>query len=322
MNSGDGELFQAIRSGDLAEVKAIIRHAIYTNSMNYLRTTYTYLDSWGWGDKMPPLHYACRTCKNPKIVEFMMNFFDVNEDVIDDHGRGMTPLWHACYNENPQIIKTVLENKSVNLHKKPKWRLSPLIHHAITHTFTKNLGAIKVLLASGKFDVNEGNSYKETPLHLACKMRGEDLVRLLLRCKQINVNKRDIRGLTPLLVASRNRRNGIVKLLLERPDIDISIRSKSGKNVASITRSAAVKTTLKKHVRKATDSLSKVFLSKGFPKRLASNLAIRTTMKNKVMKSVINGRTTKVTINPLTGRRIRIGGSVHRTLVRDGTLSR
>jgi len=49
---------QWTRSGDLAEVKAIIRHAIYTNSMNYLRTTYTYLHSWGWGDKMPPLHYA------------------------------------------------------------------------------------------------------------------------------------------------------------------------------------------------------------------------------------------------------------------------
>ncbi|KAF2185905.1 ankyrin [Zopfia rhizophila CBS 207.26] len=75
---------------------------------------------------------------------------------------------------------------------------------------------VKLLLATGKVDVNSKDDHGWTPLRRAAGNGHEAVVKLLLATGKVDVDSKDDLGQTPLRNAAENGHEAVVKLLLEK----------------------------------------------------------------------------------------------------------
>ncbi len=93
--------------------------------------------------------------------------------------------------------------------------------------------AVKLLLDTGKVDVNAEDRSGRTPLWLAAGKGYEAIVKLLLKTHAVDVNAKDIYGRTPLWWAARKGYTAIVKLLLDEREVDVDAKEWHGQTPLS-----------------------------------------------------------------------------------------
>jgi hypothetical protein len=93
---------------------------------------------------------------------------------------------------------------------------------------------VKLLLATGKVDVDSKSDSGQTPLSLAADGGHEAVVKLLLATGKVEVDSKDKYGWTPLSWAAYNGHEAVVKVLLATSQVDIDSKSKSGQTPLSL----------------------------------------------------------------------------------------
>jgi len=81
------------------------------------------------------------------------------------------------------------------------------------------IGVVATLLATGGYDLNEGDCFERSALLLAADQGHEEVVKILLKREEVDPNKPNYYGATPLLCAAFEGYEGVVKILLEREGI-------------------------------------------------------------------------------------------------------
>jgi ankyrin repeat protein len=72
---------------------------------------------------------------------------------------------------------------------------------------------VKLLLATGKVDVDSKSKYGQTPLSWAAERGHEAVVKLLLATDKVDVNSKDSSSRTPLSWAVERGHEAVAKLL-------------------------------------------------------------------------------------------------------------
>ena len=85
---------------------------------------------------------------------------------------------------------------------------------------------VKLLLDTGKVDVDSKSESGQTPLLYAAWNGREAVVKLLLDTGKVDVDSKSESGQTPLLYAAENGREAVVKLLLGTGKVDVDSKDK------------------------------------------------------------------------------------------------
>lgn len=147
------------------------------------------------------LHCAIMT-NNKIIVEECLKCINIETRGYNEN----TPLITACYYDNLNIIKLLLDNKA-NINSKNKENFSPLhIACGNGHFFTAKL------LLENHADIKALTIDHRTSLHVAAHQNHNDIIELLLHYKA-EIESRNKDGETPLMIASRCESFEALKLL-------------------------------------------------------------------------------------------------------------
>ncbi|TFK17000.1 ankyrin [Coprinopsis marcescibilis] len=148
------------------------------------------------------------------VVAFLMGVEGVDCNLMD--GRGQTAMFVAVANHQAGAVKVMLSSGKVDVNRVvPGWRGGTPLTCA-SRTGQRNI--VRLLLEVEGIDVNEMDSYARTALALAVQGGYSDIVRLLLQTKGI-----DMRG--ALDKALDNGRNDILNTLLEVPEVTLDEES-------------------------------------------------------------------------------------------------
>jgi len=101
----------------------------------------------------------------------------------------------------------------------------PPLHRAASTGLVK---MVKLLLSSGRVDVNKVDRYGRQALHHACENGHDSIVELLLPVID-NHDARDDKGTTPFQYAIKKKHAVVVKMLLESGKIDANIKDNFGR---------------------------------------------------------------------------------------------
>jgi ankyrin repeat protein len=167
-----------------------------------------------------PLHDAVESLTLDTVSTLLS--FGADPNVIDDDG--MTPLFKAVKLNNPAIVEVLLKNKACPY--APVHTITPL-HHA---AYTGNLDIIKLLLTYKAFR-NAQNMWKRTPLHDALQITDiQKCIKVCAALIDENTDLRvkDCDGNTPVFLAIKKGDDAveIVDLLLQHgADFNAGINS-------------------------------------------------------------------------------------------------
>ncbi|ORX42282.1 ankyrin [Piromyces finnis] len=205
-------------------------------------------------DENISLHYSCKSEKD--IIKFVK--YLIEEKYIQNND-GWTPLHHAYYQGNENIVKYLIE-KGTNLNISDNIETAPL--HFACQEEKENLDLVKYLIEKKNVDINIQEINKliplyyafinghinvvkylidkgtdlnisdnigTAPLHFACQEEKEnlDLVKYLIEEKNVDANVKNSFGCTPLHVACENGNINIVKYLIDK-GADINIKDNYG----------------------------------------------------------------------------------------------
>ncbi|KAE8376954.1 hypothetical protein BDV26DRAFT_305203 [Aspergillus bertholletiae] len=97
------------------------------------------------------------------------------------------------------------------------------------------VGVVKLLLATGKVDINLRDSeYGRTALSWAVQNGDEAVVRLLLATEKVDINSIASDGRTALSLAAQNGHEAVVNLLLATEKVDINSKDSYGRTALSL----------------------------------------------------------------------------------------
>ena len=105
----------------------------------------------------------------------MLSFLEQSDLINLSDKNGLNPLFYAVKNENFDILKVLLKQKSLNLDQKDKDRNTAL-HYAV---IKKKLEAIDLLVEHGA-NIDAQNADGRTSLMLAAKAGDDELCDILL----------------------------------------------------------------------------------------------------------------------------------------------
>lgn len=100
--------------------------------------------------------------------------------------------------------------------------------------YANNVDVVKTLIERGA-DINAKSGDGWTPLHSAARWSALECASILVN-SGADVNARSTGHLTPLHLACTNQSRGLLELLLHHPDIDVTIMSKGGDKAVDIAR--------------------------------------------------------------------------------------
>jgi len=129
-----------------------------------------------------------------------------------------TPFSWAAQNGREAIVKLLLETGKVDVDSKDSSSRTPLSWAAQNG----HEAIVKLLLETGKADVDSKDSSSRTPLSWAAQNGHEAIVRLLLETGKVDVDSKDWSDQTPLSWAAQNGHEAIVKLLLETGKVEVN----------------------------------------------------------------------------------------------------
>ena len=153
-----------------------------------------------------------------QLVNILLN---ANADINIQDARGKTPMHIACANGNEEMVQCFLL-------KKPDLSLcdnngKSLLHAAIDSNNTK---VVTTLLEAGADPNIVGGNSGMPPLHYACTIGNEDIIRLLLNVPDIDVNAVED-DKTPLGMAAVTGNIKAVELLLSK-EANTEIKNENG----------------------------------------------------------------------------------------------
>lgn len=135
------------------------------------------------------------------MVKLLLETGKVNVDSKDKHGQ--TPLWHAADGGNSTVAKLLLETGKAEVDWKDNGGRTPLsqvasMHALIDYThgslppfsapaYSRYTIVLRLLLHTGKVDVNSKDNGGRTPLSLAIYGGHEATVRLLLDTGKVDI---------------------------------------------------------------------------------------------------------------------------------------
>ena len=187
---GRAPLLDAVKSGDAAAVRALLKQ---TTAVNV-----------GDADGTTALHWAADR-DDAATAELLIR---AGANVKAANRYGVTPLYSAALNGNAAMIEQLLKaGASVNT-ALPEGETA-----LMTAARTGKVDAVKVLLAHGA-DVNAKETWKQqTALMWAAHEGNAATVKLLLEAGA-NINDRSIFGWTPLLFAARQGQSDTIRTLV------------------------------------------------------------------------------------------------------------
>jgi ankyrin repeat protein len=204
----DNRLIDAIKSGNLAEVKNLIQSGVEFDTLQFKieYNSYTVLTWAAANDHI-------------EIVELLL---EKGANVNQARQDGKTALMLAILFGKIQIIELLLE-KGANVNQADQYGDTALIEAAANG----NIEIVKLLLEKGA-KVNKANKDGETALMLAILFGKIQIIELLLE-KGANVNQADQDGKTALMKAIICGQTQIFELLLKRDDVDVNHADRDGK---------------------------------------------------------------------------------------------
>ncbi|CAG8978623.1 hypothetical protein HYALB_00013223 [Hymenoscyphus albidus] len=150
------------------------------------------------------------------------------------------PLWHAATSGHAGILRLLLE---YTIDSSVTRGFLPLLEAA--HKGHTEL--VKILLQTGKFDINCSDDFGRTPFLLAVSMGHMEVVKMLIEIEECDINRRDIEFNTPLseaiskgcleivkLLIATGRHAAVVKLLLDTDKCFVNIKDPTGDTPLSL----------------------------------------------------------------------------------------
>ena len=186
------EIFKAVKSNDLAKVKALIEKDVsLTNVKDDVNNT--------------PLHYAAEN-GYLTLVELLVS---KGADIKSANNQLNSPLNTAILNGKDDVSEYLIANGS-DLHHRNIMGYTPL-HLAARHNRVTTAG---LLIAKG-VDLNCRDNYERTPLNYLTLMTDNiEAARLLIQ-NGADVNAKDVSGMMPLNHAVHGNSHGLIDLLLD-----------------------------------------------------------------------------------------------------------
>ncbi|KAH8714095.1 ankyrin repeat-containing domain protein [Phaeosphaeriaceae sp. PMI808] len=130
-----------------------------------------------------------------------------------------TPLSRAAENGHEEIIKLLLATGKVDIDAKNRYGMTPL-SWAVENGHE---AVIKLLLVQGA-QANSKDNIKRTPLSYAAKNGHVGVVTTLLANDMVDLDSDDHYGSTPLSIAIRNGHIEVTKLLLDKERVSFNSR--------------------------------------------------------------------------------------------------
>ena len=136
---------------------------------------------------------------------------------------GVSPLHVACKKGNLSLVRTLIRDYHADINDKDSYDETP---------FTLALNnwrdeVMLVLISEFGYDpTNIKGKHDVLPLHVACKKSNLNLVRTLIRDYHADLNDKDIFGNTPIILAIENERNEVMLVLIS--EFATNIKSKIG----------------------------------------------------------------------------------------------
>ncbi|KAJ6102456.1 hypothetical protein N7486_004883 [Penicillium sp. IBT 16267x] len=155
-----------------------------------------------------------------------MKLGKVDVDVKDTES-GRTPLSWAAENGHDTIAKMLLDTGKVDVDMKDLNGRTPLSWAAENSHDT----IVKMLLDTGKVDVDASDTeYGRTPLSWAAKNGHDTITKMLLNTGKVDVDASDTENdQTPLSWATENGHDTIVKMLLDTGKVDVDTKDSRGR---------------------------------------------------------------------------------------------
>lgn len=151
------------------------------------------------------------------IVRYLLTLPDVDWNRTSLH-HGMAPL-HAAMACPTEITQLLLNCKDVSIDEKTGWERHTALHYASKNNI---VSGAKTLLDRGA-DPDARNYRGWSPLNFAAAGGNTDMVRLLLETGKVDINVNPEDGQPPLAVAAVKGYKDIFNMLISHPDIDIEV---------------------------------------------------------------------------------------------------
>ena len=270
---GQTPLMLAAKNGHEAVVKVLLENNAVLDSFDGYRRTPLMIAAWGGHEAVVKVlleNNAVLESQNKikatslsgaaqdgheRIVKLLLE----KKAVVDSQRtNGQTPLMLAAKNGHEAVVKMLLENMAAT-DLRDEDGLTPLDlaascrHESIMILLlsielkdiigpkpllpdtARNLKAfIKLLLDTGKFDVNSRVHNDYTILLFVAQYGYVDIVKLLLDTAKVNVNLKNLEGNTSLSLAAQHGHDNTFKLLLETGEVDVNSKNNADNTPLSL----------------------------------------------------------------------------------------
>jgi ankyrin repeat protein len=175
---------------------------------------------------LPPL-CAAAAYGFTDVVKLLAEDFRLDDiDSVDTEYR-RTPLLWAAARGHMAVVKLLLATGKAEVNLRDKFDQTPLLLGAASG----HRAVVKLLLTTGKAKVNLRDMFDRTPLLRAAENGHDAVVELLLTIGKAEVDLKDNSGLTPLLWAAENGHEAVVRLLLTTGKAEVDLEDTSRQNL-------------------------------------------------------------------------------------------
>ncbi len=150
--------------------------------------------------------------KRLDIIEVLIEKIEKENKILKDN-KDKLFNW-SIENDNLKIFEFLLQDQ---LKEQTSENKKNFYDNLIFKTITfKSLTILKFLLSEPGIDINAEDCWKDTPLHLALRMKDKDIIGILLSRSDININAINDCEETPLHLALRMKNRDIIRFLYSK----------------------------------------------------------------------------------------------------------